>query len=108
MLTPGEHVFAPNEVKTIGIDRLNHMNKYGSLPRFSTGGGPVGGGQNTPERLTQRQLAELLGVTPNSLARTIRDAGIDFQTGANKRKFYDAEQARAFAARRSEQALSKI
>jgi TP901 family phage tail tape measure protein len=104
MLTPGEHVFAPNEVKTIGIDRLNHMNKYGSLPRFSTGGGPVGGGQNTPERLTQRQLAELLGVTPNSLARTIRDAGIDFQTGANKRKFYDAEQARAFAARRSEQA----
>ena len=104
MLTPGEHVFAPNEVKTIGIDRLNHMNQYGGLPRFSEGGPlPPGGGQNTPERLTQKQLAELLGVSPNSLARTIKDAGIDFQTGANKRKFYDAEQARAFAIQRSGQ-----
>ena len=105
MLTPGEHVFAPNEVKTIGIDRLNHMNQYGGLPRFSEGGPlPPGGGQNTPERLTQRQLAALLGVDPKSLARTIKDADIDFETGSNKRKFYNAEQARAFAARRPGQA----
>ena len=70
-LSRGEFVIKAASVRALGLDTLNYINRYGSLPRFATGGfvdGGLGGGSTTVQNsvnttavlATERVINELM------------------------------------------------